>query len=764
MRTITLLLLALLGPCAALAAVDQWSTYTLDDGLPVLNVHAVAADRRGNVFFGFGADWNGIALYDRQAQAVAPLPCPFEGCHVEDLAVDTTGAVWCLTDEGRLLLYKGSEWSEVQVEVGYQAIRFRKLITDRPGSIWLASGYGVIRYDGLGWTRFSDQDGLLSSNVHDICLDYSGLVWCATDSCLAVFAGAGWLSLTAADGLPGGGYDLIAAGPDGSVWSVTADEKIVQISPEKVITYQIGQYWWEQGVPPGKSLCLTVDRYGHPWVCGSYRYGEDGKGYSTFDGNRWHKYAYPDRDSSSTVTDAAVDSTGNLWFATLGSGVRKLGELDGLKVYGTEQGLPYNQFNAVAEDSKGRLWFGSSEHDSILGFDGTRWKSVPLPNPVDLEPPTVPPAATVPTDSAGVPGYKNVDPPRVYHLATDSSDNLWCGTSAGLLKYDGEKWELVFQNWSTDPTSWVNALYLDSSNNLWVGTYAGVRRWDGGQWRLYDASNGLASNAVYSIAQDSHGDMWFGGSSGKMSRFDGQKWTSYTLSNFATPHEIGNIATDRMGNVYAAESNVGVKKFDGNGWTTMSGISSTWSIHLALDSLDGLWAGNYSGLSKWDGRKWVPQEDNSGFLNSINTLMLDSHNHLWLATNDGLRSFNPVRGVKRADSPLPNGNEGITPIVNATPSLPRAFSLGQNVPNPFNPSTTIGFSLAGYNPERVCLKVYDLRGRLVRTLLDRLFAPGAYSVLWSGDDDSGRRLGSGVYFYRLSAGEFTRTRKMVLLK
>ena len=100
----------------------------------------------------------------------------------------------------------------------------------------------------------------------------------------------------------------------------------------------------------------------------------------------------------------------------------------------------------------------------------------------------------------------------------------------------------------------------------------------------------------------------------------------------------------------------------------------------------------------------------------------------------------------------------------AAVSLPEKFQLLQNSPNPFNPSTTISYSVPEGNQEYVTLNVYDLRGRLVRTLVKRMIGPGTYSVYWDGTDESGRQVSSGVYLYRLQAGKFMQTRKMVILK
>ena len=107
----------------------------------------------------------------------------------------------------------------------------------------------------------------------------------------------------------------------------------------------------------------------------------------------------------------------------------------------------------------------------------------------------------------------------------------------------------------------------------------------------------------------------------------------------------------------------------------------------------------------------------------------------------------------------------LSEALDAESGLPKAFSLAQNCPNPFNPATTISYSIAsGAEATPVTLEVFDSRGRRVRTLVNEVHEPGQYAYFWQGTDRHGRQLGSGVYFYRLRAGKFTATRKMVILK
>jgi hypothetical protein len=95
-------------------------------------------------------------------------------------------------------------------------------------------------------------------------------------------------------------------------------------------------------------------------------------------------------------------------------------------------------------------------------------------------------------------------------------------------------------------------------------------------------------------------------------------------------------------------------------------------------------------------------------------------------------------------------------------SLPEAFALRQNYPNPFNPRTTIAYELP--EEQDVLLRVFSITGQVVRDLGRGTQSPGYYSVTWDGRDDSGRKVGSGVYLYRLWAGSFAQTRKLVLVK
>jgi len=95
-------------------------------------------------------------------------------------------------------------------------------------------------------------------------------------------------------------------------------------------------------------------------------------------------------------------------------------------------------------------------------------------------------------------------------------------------------------------------------------------------------------------------------------------------------------------------------------------------------------------------------------------------------------------------------------------TLPKTYALHQNYPNPFNPETKIGYDLA--DESMVSLKVYDMKGTLVKTLLNENQSSGHKTIKWDGTSDLGQKVSAGLYLYHIQTESFTSTKKMALLK
>jgi hypothetical protein len=92
------------------------------------------------------------------------------------------------------------------------------------------------------------------------------------------------------------------------------------------------------------------------------------------------------------------------------------------------------------------------------------------------------------------------------------------------------------------------------------------------------------------------------------------------------------------------------------------------------------------------------------------------------------------------------------------------FSLYQNYPNPFNPAAKISVDIPPGSQEETSPRIYDLRGKLVKILVEGVLSPGRHTPVWDGTDRNGVPVGSGIYTYKLSSGVEEETRKMFLVK
>ncbi|HVP06337.1 MAG TPA: FlgD immunoglobulin-like domain containing protein, partial [Candidatus Acidoferrum sp.] len=94
--------------------------------------------------------------------------------------------------------------------------------------------------------------------------------------------------------------------------------------------------------------------------------------------------------------------------------------------------------------------------------------------------------------------------------------------------------------------------------------------------------------------------------------------------------------------------------------------------------------------------------------------------------------------------------------------LPQSYGLSQNYPNPFNPTTQISFALP--KASQVELTVFNVLGQEVKTLVSGQMDAGSHTVVWDGTNSAGQSVSSGIYFYRISADQFSATKKMLMLK
>lgn len=334
----------------------------------------------------------------------------------------------------------------------------------------------------------------------------------------------------------------------------------------------------------------------------------------------------------------------------------------------------------------------------------------------------------------------------------------------------------IFQplfGWSTDSgLSWdYTAFYLNSNEGRLYGVH------------FFDVNNGVAASSV-----------WTGEGAISTTNDGGLNWT--TLPFFGSALYTLNFPAGQSVIGYAAgASGIIIKTTDGGGsWSVQtSGTSSTLSGIVFADELTGYAVGENGTILKTVSGGVIPVEltsfnaklndkevrlswrtstetNNSGFYvqrksgngwENINFVQgygttTEAHNYYYLDNISDLNYSGKIYyRLKQVDYDGSSDYSSIAEI-NYEPK-PDDYNLDQNYPNPFNPSTSIKFSL----PEgaQVKLTVYDLLGNEVKTLVDEYKPAGNYSVKFNGSE-----LTSGIYIYRMQAGDFVSTKRMALIK
>ncbi|MFA7361980.1 MAG: T9SS type A sorting domain-containing protein [Candidatus Kapaibacterium sp.] len=332
------------------------------------------------------------------------------------------------------------------------------------------------------------------------------------------------------------------------------------------------------------------------------------------------------------------------------------------------------------------------------------------------------------------------------------STNTWVWkTSNG-----GANWIEVFHQ----SNGFVNGVcMLNQTTGILVGDPAGGRwtlfkttnagsTWDSAGMYLASggASEGGYNNSFFSVSPY----VWFGTNNSRIyySTNSGVNWSVQSISPEVNSYSIW--VSQELYGLSGGAANLMETSNNGLNWASMSAAGTgnicgitTLNIPVDFPSVF-MWyvrIGSSSIYSSFNGgANWMTEYTNpTGTYRHMSNAVLGWG--IWAVGTNGSISFH---------QPITN----ITPIGSVTPEK---YSLSQNYPNPFNPSTVVRFSLPVVS--QVSLKVYDMMGREVETLVNERLQVGTYETVWNASTYS-----SGVYLYKLTAGNYTETKRMTLVK
>ncbi len=330
----------------------------------------------------------------------------------------------------------------------------------------------------------------------------------------------------------------------------------------------------------------------------------------------------------------------------------------------------------------------------------------------------------------------------IWKIVVDAAGAIYAGTEDGVYKTtnNGSTW-FVAGLAGKD----TRAMVIEADGTILAGT------WGAGVYKSVDAGatwlpvgQNFGNAAVHALVRDANGDLFCGTfDDGIYRSVDHAATWSKTAISF---RHIWSLGVTSTGILFAGTYGNGVYRSNDNGatWVRMSsGLSNGYIYAVTVDAGDNVYVSTWAGgvfASADMGVTWHPL-GMGGF--GVSSMVLNPQsNYLYVGTSNGaLYMINSIA----------TGVEGESQV------LPTEFMLMQNYPNPFNPATSISYALP--KSEKVTLKVYDILGSEVATLVNEMQPAGNHVINFDA-----RRLSSGVYFYRIQAGNFTQVKKMVLIR
>ena len=626
------------------------------------------------------------------------------------------GVMWFATDKG-VIKFDGASWTGYSIEAsGVTETRVNAIAVDRKGVVWLAfNNSGVVSFDGTTWTNYTKENsGIGSNTINVIAVDSKNVIWFGSQEL--------WLKNA-----------LFSF--DGTAWQSHTIEFVTDIEVDTSGTVLVAS---DSSVRLNSfSVGMAVPRYS----------------LKKYDGESWSDLYFEDLPYPITgFWQIEIDADGTLWFVTVDNiwASRSLHSFDGvtLRTYLTDGPRSY-WINDVCTDTNNITWFAARY--CITKYDGKTWENISF-----YEDPSL--------FYEGYDAYVLCD--DVYAIVQDHDNILWTASMTGIRTFDGSSWRHVdvpIVSGSNIKKSFidVNDIAVDLNNVKWFANHNSISSYDGAVWKTYKINEVRA----YTVAVDMDNVKWFGvlwPVSGVMS-FDGETWTTYSEENSGLKGtNIYAVTVDRK-NVKWVVTDEGVWSYDGSAWTShtdsIRNFLSSWDsgdaagnskVHLydcSVDADNTKWFCGSNKIVSFDGISWKLYKKD----HSYQKIAVSGDGVLW-AVGSSIEWIN-LSDIEKYAEPSIVYNEN---------ALPAVVSINGNYPNPFNPVTTIEFSL----PETgfTTLTIYSITGQKVRELAGEQFARGAHTVVWDGRDDLGGSVSSGVYLCRLRMGDQVTAKRMLLLR
>lgn len=521
--------------------INNFKSYSIEDGLPVSTVLTMIQDSRGYLWL--GTQGGGVSRFDGYNFVNFNSEKGLANNTIRTILEDSKGNLWFGTDDG-ISFYDGYSFRTINKDDGLSGTLVVKIYEDKQNNIWAGTDEGlnkigfVNNYDSVNIKTYSYIDGLSDNLIFDIYEDRYERLWLA-------FYGGGINILTFSDNaglqvdklfrgtIPSDIILCIEEDSEGNLWFGTGDEGAFKIegftgsSLGKIKTFNINN-----GFPDNTIWDILSDNDGNIW------FGTDKAGIVKYDQDQFRNYSIEQGFPDKQVLCLLQDSEKNIWTGTFSSGIcRLMGEH--FSHYTEEQGLTNNQIYDIDQDAKANYWLASHGGGLIkLTFQNDKpfFKSYTvddgLPdnyiNSIYITEDNIIWLATKENGIARFDGKNIINYTEENHLVdnhvncimVDSRQQVWSGTRGGIsLLNDKGFFTINEENWEL-PHNEVQTIIEDKKGNIWVGTLAGLAKIKDSTMTTFDEEEGLYFKEIYALAEDTDGNIWIGTNGGGLFKYE----------------------------------------------------------------------------------------------------------------------------------------------------------------------------------------------------------------------------------------------------
>ncbi|MEM6525491.1 MAG: two-component regulator propeller domain-containing protein [Bacteroidota bacterium] len=571
---------------------------------------------------------------------------------VTDLVEDTFGNLWIATLGGGLSRFNGIEFENYTERDGLSNNIVRQVSVDSKGNVWAATSNGISVFDGFRFRNFLKDTVQYTSSVNVIEGDNNGNIWFSHPS-----GGLGKINsnfdlqkVELSDWTPNDKIIDIKCDSLGRVFFVTAIQGLFvyeNLNSRPILTNkQFLGYLLEIEVQDNGSLVAGSNK-GLAFIDLSdpisFELTREGSFVTSSvginDSERWlvsggrafkevnGKLFLINRSNGfidSSVSRIYRDREDNIWFATDGDGIVKLGN-DSFELYTQNNGLYGQPITSITQDANGDYYIAS--FGAGVQIFSKESQFLPLVNPQLT---------------------------NVTSSVVDQNGEVWFGTrNQGVIKYDGEDF-VQFTSKDGLINSLVRVLYNDSDNRLWVGTAGGISIYEKGEFSNFNVDSGLPDNVIWGIFQNSLNEVTVTTRKGICKFIDG-KLIPVELDPVLFENRINVSVQDKFGNYWLGYSGHGIVKTTPGStehiyYTADDGLTSDLIYNLLFDINGDLIVGSERGVDKLVFnelfeleriKSYDKVEGIEGVRTLYNSIYQDGKGNIWLGNSQGLIRYSP---------------------------------------------------------------------------------------------------------------------------